>query len=195
MDHAAGTIDTYGAGIELARRRGNLEIQLGAEAEYVQPVEGVYLDHGKNVAVGDEADFILSPAHNNNKRLGWVTLEFTFLNHAPISKRLAIRYGAGLGVGLVRGDLGRYDIICNNATNDSLEPGCVPPDRPFNGAGTYSSANGSPGMIQKYNLPKVFPVVNVILGLQLRPLKRMTINLEGGIRTAPFLGASTSFFF
>jgi len=41
----------------------------------------------------------------------------------------------------------------------------------------------------------VFPVVNAILGLQIKPTEHMTINVEGGIRTLPFLGISSSIYF
>jgi len=197
MDRAPGGVKSYGLGVELARRRGDLELQLGAEFEYIEPAEGVYIENNADVATGDEADFIVGPGHNNNKKLGWFTVEFTFLNHASITKRIAIRYGAGLGIGIITGELGRYNMICNAATNSSPEPGCVPPDSPFNGSGTYSDDGGSstPGTVVKYKLPPVFPVVNAIIGIQLKPLKKMTINIEGGIRTMPFFGASTSFFF
>ncbi len=202
MERAPGATTGYGAGIELARRRGNLELQLGAEFDYIQPAEGVYIESGGNVAPppagrGDEADFLLSPEHNGKRRLGWFTIEFTFLNHASITKRIAIRYGAGLGIGILRGELGRYDIVCTDATNASPAPGCVPPDAPFNGSGTYSDDGGriTPGTIAKYDLPRVLPVINAILGIQIRPFKKMTINVEGGIRTVPFVGASTAFFF
>lgn len=193
MDRAPGGVSSYGVGVELARRRGDLEIQLAAEFEYLQPTEGVYIESNADVATGDEADYILSPEHNRQRKLGWFTIEFSFLNHAEITDYLAIRYGAGLGIGIVTGELGRYDIACNGATNSSPEPGCVPPDPPFAGSGSYGGS--APGTIVKYDLPPVFPVVNAIVGVQIRPFKKMTINVEGGIRTFPFFGASTSFFF
>lgn len=202
IERVPGPAVGKGAGIELARRRGDLEIQLSAELDYLEPAEGVYIETGADVAPppagrGDEADFVLAPEHNNNKRLGWMTFEFTFLNHATITKRIKLRYGAGLGVGILRGELGRYDIICTDATNAKPAPGCAPPDAPFNGTGTYSDDGGriTPGTIATYNLPRVLPVVNAIIGLQFRPLAKMTINVEGGIRTVPFIGASTAFFF
>ncbi|MBA3395328.1 MAG: hypothetical protein H0T89_21950 [Deltaproteobacteria bacterium] len=197
MERAPGPVKSHGIGVELSRRRGDLELQLGAEFEYLQPAEGVYIESNADVAAGDEADFILSPKHNGQRKLGWFTVEFTFLNHAAITDYLAIRYGAGLGIGIVTGELGRYDVICNGATNRSPEPGCVPPGPPFDGAGTYSDDGGTiaPGTIATYDLPPVFPVVNAIVGLQLKPFKKMTINVEGGIRTVPFFGVSTSIFF
>ena len=193
VDHTPGGVSNVGLGVDLVRRKGNLELQLGFEFEHIQPQEGVYIENNSNVANGDEADFILSPKHNNNRSLGWFTVEFTFLNHAEITKHVAIRYGGGAGIGIVTGSLGRYDVFCNGATNDSPEPGCVPAADPFNGAAT--PGGDQPGQIVQYNLPPVFPVVNAIIGVQLRPLEKMTINVEGGIRTFPFFGVSGGYFF
>src|SRR5262245_41636533 len=51
----AGAANT-GFGVDLVRRRGDLELQLGFEFEHVQPGEGVWINSGDNVAGGDEAD-------------------------------------------------------------------------------------------------------------------------------------------
>ena len=191
VDSAPGSISNYGVGVDLVRRRGNLELQLGFEFEHIQPAQGVWIQRSTNVANGDEADYILGPDSNNGKSLGWFTIEFTFLNHTPLSKHIALRYGAGAGLGIVTGELGRYDIICGaGATNASPEPGCVPPR--FSGTGQYSSGQEQ---IVPYDLPPVFPVVNAILGLQVKPTPKMTINVEGGIRTFPFFGISGGYFF
>lgn len=194
VERAPGGISELGYGIDLIRRRGNTELQLGFELEHLQPAEGVWIQSNTDVAAGDEADYIVSPKHNpKGDSLGWATIEFTFINHAELGKHLAIRYGGGAGIGIVTGSLWRYNVICNGATNASPEPGCVPPGDPFNGSGTLSPDGNM--MIQKYNLPPVFPVVNAILGLQIRPFSKATINIEGGIRTFPFFGASGAFFF
>jgi hypothetical protein len=193
LDNAPGSVSNVGIGVDLVRRKGNVELQLGFEFEHIQPPEGVWIERNSNVANGDEADFVLAPKHNNNKNLGWITAEFTFINHAEISKHFAIRYGGGAGIGFVTGELGRYDVFCNGATNDNPEPGCLPPTTPFNGSGSFGGDN--PGQIVKYDLPPVFPVVNAILGVQIRPLDKMTINIEGGIRTFPFFGVSGGYFF
>lgn len=192
VESAPGGVSNFGLGVDLVRRRGNLELQLGFEFEHIEPTEGVWIESNSNVANGDEADYILSPDHNNNNKLGWFTVEFTFLNHAPIGKNFAIRYGGGAGIGVVTGELARYNVVCAaGTTNASPDPGCVPPQ--FGGTGTLSTDGG--GMIVKYNLPPVFPVVNAILGVQIRPIPKMTINIEGGIRTFPFFGVSGGYFF
>lgn len=104
---------------------------------------------------------------------------------------MAVRYGGGLGLGVLIGEIDHYNIICAaGSTNAVPEPGCVAPR--FGGTGTYSEGQAT---LVKYDLPPVFPVVNAILGLQFKPLEKMTINLEGGIRTVPFVGVSSSVFF
>ena len=183
-----------GLGIDLTRRRGNVELQLGIEFENITPGEGVWIESGSNVAAGDEADYVLDPSHApKGDKLGWVTFEFTFLNHAPITKNISIRYGGGAGIGIVTGNLYHHNIACAaGATNDNPTPGCVP--MRFGGTGVDSDGAAAAGTA-KYNLPPVFPVVNAILGLQLKPFDKMTVNIEGGIRTFLFFGVSSSYFF
>ena len=191
LTRAAGGAQNFGYGLELTRRRGTTELQLGFEYEHVNVGQGVWINKGDDVSAGDEADYVLSPGSSGHQ-FGWFTAEFTFINHAEISKTFAIRYGGGLGIGVILGELDHYNVICNGATNSAPEPGCVAPR--FGGSATYSPDPG--GEVQvKYSLPPVFPVVNAILGLQIRPTDKLTINLEGGIRTLPFVGISSSMFF
>jgi hypothetical protein len=189
VDRAAGGAQNFGFGVDLTRRRGTTELQLGFEYEHINVGQGVWINSGDNVATGDEADFVLGPDASGHQ-LSWFTVEFTFINHAEINKTFAVRYGGGLGLGIVIGELDHYNIICSNASNANPEPGCVAPR--FGGQGMYSE--GTETQVA-YSLPPVFPVVNAILGLQIRPTERMTINIEGGIRTLPFLGVSASTFF
>lgn len=186
VDRADGASNT-GIGVELVRRRGNVELQLGFEFEHVQPGGGVWINSGDNVAAGDEADYILTP-EQSGKELGWFTIEFTFLNHAEINKKLAIRYGGGAGIGFITGGLQKYDVPCApGTTNANPEPGCVPVQE----GGTAGAARGP----TDYDLPPVFPVVNAIIGLQIRPVEKAVINIETGIRTLPFIGVSGGYFF
>jgi hypothetical protein len=186
VEHAGGGASNNGIGVDLVRRRGNLELQLGFEFEHVQPAEGVWINSGDNVAAGDEADYIIGPDHSN-KDLGWFSVEFTFLNHAPINKYVAVRYGGGAGIGFLTGELQHYDVPCSGATNENPEPGCKPTAL----GGTASAARGPVA----YDLPPVFPVVNAIIGLQIRPSPKAVVNIETGIRTLPFIGMSAGYFF
>lgn len=187
VQRSAGGASNTGIGVDLVRRRGNLELQLGFEYENIEVGEGVWIAKGDNVAGGDEADYLLSAARAGES-LSWFTIEFTFLNHAPINDKLAFRYGGGAGLGFVMGSLQKYDVQCVGATNDTPEPGCRPQALGGNGI----DADNAPA---KYDLPPVFPVVNAIIGLQIRPTKKAVINLETGIRTLPFVGMSAGYFF
>jgi hypothetical protein len=194
VTRAAGGAHNYGVGVDLSRRHGTTELQLGFEFEHVNVGQGVWINKGDNVATGDEADYVLGPDRStgSGNQFGWFTLEFSFFNHAEITPWLSVRYGAGLGLGVLIGEVDHYNIICAmGATNASPSPGCVPPR--FNGTGTYSEG---PETLVPYDLgTPVFPVVNAVVGLQLKPTDHTTINLEGGIRTLPFVGVSSSFFF
>jgi hypothetical protein len=190
--HAGGASNT-GIGVDLVRRRGNLELQLGFEYEKIEVDEGVWIASGDSVAGGDEADYLLG-ADRAGESLSWFTIEFTFLNHAPITDKLAFRYGGGAGLGIVLGSLQKYDVPCAiGATNSNPEPGCVPVGitSPNGQQGTAAAARGP----SDYDLPPVFPVVNAIIGLQIRPTPKAVINIEGGIRTLPFIGVSAGYFF
>jgi len=189
METSPGGTSNFGVGVDLIRRRGNVELQLGFEFEHVTPPEGVYIESGKNVAAGDEADYILSPSRADSS-LGWFTVEFTFLNHSELAKNFFLRYGGGAGLGIVTGSLKRIDVLCNGATNSNVEPGCVPPG--INGGTATPTQGGTP---VKYDLTPVFPVVNAIIGVQYRPIPKATVNFELGIRTLIFFGFSGSYFF
>ncbi|MDB4954236.1 MAG: hypothetical protein JWO36_1805 [Myxococcales bacterium] len=192
VSRAAGGSQSYGYGIDLVRRRGNLELQLGFEYEHINPAEGVWINSNEHVPV-DEADYILSPEHSGNN-FGWFTFEFTFINHTPINKYVALRYGGGAGLGVLTGEIDHYNIQCSaTATNANPEPGCVPPR--FGGQGQYTDPTPGTATSVKYDVPPVFPVVNAIIGLQIKPVEHMVINIEGGIRTLPFLGTSIGYFF
>lgn len=188
LEHVPGGSSNTGIGVELIRRRGTVELQLGFEYDRITPAEGVWINKGENVAAGDEADFILGP-EAAGEHLGWFTIEFTFLNHAEINKYVSIRYGGGAGLGILTGNLYRYDVQCVGATNENPDPGC----RPSSGVSPSGTGVGR-GPI-KYDLPPVFPVVNAIIGAQFKPMDKLVINVEGGLRTVPFFGVSTAYFF
>ena len=194
-ERAPGAASNIGIGADFVRRRGTVEIQLGFEYEHINVEQGVFIESGKSVP-NNAADYILSP-ETSGQQFGWFTLEFTFLNHAVINKYLSFRYGGGAGLGILTGGVYRYDVACAaTATNANPEPGCVPGDKFPSGTGvTSDDTNGAQeGAPVKYDTPPVFPVVNIIFGLQIHPFNKAVINVEAGIRTLPFIGLSFGYF-
>lgn len=196
LDHVPGGVSNTGGRLDLVRKRGNLELQLGFEYEKITPAAGVYVNKGDGPNISPSAssqaavDYILP-----NASLAWYTIEFTFLNHAPITKWLAFRYGGGVGLGIFSGGVPRYKVFCGaGASLTNLSPACTPPEVSSNGQATLDH-NDLPTQPANEDIPSVFPVVNAIIGFQLRPIDKLVVNIEGGIRTLPFVGASVGYFF
>lgn len=199
VSHSADGASNYGYGLEFVRRRGTLELIFGLEYEHINIGEGVYVENNKNVP-GDTVDYIIGPDHApGGENLGWVTLDFSFMNHAVINDYVSFRYGGGAGLGILTGGLYRWDVQCGaGATNSNLEPGCLPMDVTYLSNGTGHTSNDGGGGAEsapvKYSLPPVFPVINAIVGLQIKPFDKAVINIEAGIRTLPFIGLSFGYF-
>lgn len=170
VDRATAGGSNYGIGVDLVRRKANFEVQLGVEYEKLSMDEGIWVESGKPIPQ-NEADFV------EFNDFGWFTLEATFLFHTVLTKQLAIRYGAGAGIGVLFGEVTHVDRACTSSDPASCD----------------METNG--GQKIPYDLPPVMPVLNAVIGLQVRPLEKMTINIEGGIRTLPFFGVSGTYFF
>lgn len=194
VERTAGGSSHLGWGFDFLRIRGESELQIGLEHEQIEPAEGVWIEKGKNVAAGDSADYILNP-NDAGGSFGWWSIEFTFMHNNPINKYVSFRWGFGGGLGILSGDIKRWDVNgCGaGATNSNPAPGCVPTQK--GGTGVVSSDNGGVETTPPaYDLgTPVFPVLNAIVGVQIKPIEHMILNLETGIRTLPFIGLSVGY--
>ncbi|HUJ60317.1 MAG TPA: hypothetical protein VLX92_17540 [Kofleriaceae bacterium] len=201
VDRAAGGATNTGIGVDLVRRRGNLELQLGFEYEHINLKEGVYINKGDNVANGDTVDYILGPNDSQHwggtspQNFGWFTLEFTFMNHTPINKYVSLRYGLGAGIGILTGGVYRWDTACVAGSSNANVTGCVPSQAGGPGTTEMDKTGAPEPKPVAYDLPPVFPVVNLIGGVQIKPTPKAVVNIEFGIRTLPFIGMSAGYFF
>jgi hypothetical protein len=182
VQHAAGGASNQGVGVEFVRRRDTFELQIGLEFEHITVGKGPWLDNNKSIPA-DEVDYV-QDGSVNGKPFGWFTIDFTFINHAPINKSLSFRYGGGAGIGILTGQVTHIDRRCATSDFASCELGAGGTD-----------TNG--GAVIPYDLKTpVFPVITGLIGLQYKPIDNLTINLETGIRTVlPFVGISSDYFF
>ena len=171
VEDAAQGVSNFGIGLELSRRRGNFEVQFGVEYEKLDVGKGLWVEKGKSV-MGQSVDFV------EDDGFGWITAELTFLYHTPIIDQLSVRYGGGAGIGILQGEIVRTDQFC-----------------PTNDLDSCMNDTGQPNQQTPYDLPPVFPVVNAIIGVQIRPTNEIFINVETGIRTIPFFGATMGYYF
>jgi hypothetical protein len=166
VEDAPGGGQHIGYGLELIRQKGNFTLSLGFEVEDLGATEGVWIDKGDAIPA-DPVDYV------KFNDFSWATVDLSFIwRQGLISDVLFLHYGAGLGIGLLRGEILQSDYTCTNDQTDS----CV------------QDPNGE--IDAPADLPPVFPVVNMIVGLQVRPVKYVSINIEGGIRTVPFIGTT-----
>jgi hypothetical protein len=197
VQHAADGASNFGYGIDVIRRRGDLELAIGLEHEQVTVGEGVWINKGDSVP-GNDPDYVLSPADAQGGGLGWTTVDFTFINHKTINKYVQFRYGAGAGLGIINGELDHYNVHCAaGATNDNPSPGCVPAR--FGGTALYTDPNGNiitTATQYKYtSIPPVFPVIDALVGFQFHPIDKVIVDLELGIHTLPYFGANVGYYF
>jgi hypothetical protein len=174
-EQTSGGMFHPGFGLELNRRKGNFELVLGFEYENLSPDDGYWLEKGDDgVTPGQFPDFI------DFDGLSWFTTDLTFMFHAPMSEKVAFRYGAGFGLGIVFGDALQTDSTC---TGTDFESDCTP------------NTGGGGQIMDPADIPPVFPVVNLIIGTQFRPSRSISINVETGIRTVFFFGLSGTYYF
>lgn len=194
VQRSAGGASNTGFGADFVRRRGNTELLLGFEYEHITPASGVWIQKNSKT---NTADYILNP-EEAEESLGWFSLEFTFVNNVPINKYVSFRYGGGAGLGIITGGLKRWDVQCSGSLSMPV-PGCVPGDAGLTMPGTGHTADDDSGQPEsapkEYDLPPVFPVVTGLVGFQFRPSPKAVINVEGGIRTIPFIGLSAGYLF
>jgi hypothetical protein len=173
VEEASGSIVQPGFGLELDRRKGNFEMVLGFEYENLSPRDGFWL--GKNNEPDDQ------PLYFNFDNFSWVAADLAFLWNAPFNDKLSFRGGFGLGIGVVIGDVLQTDSTCT-AGADNLQEDCMV----------------NPNAVKKdepADLPPVLPVVDLLAGLQWKAASKLTVNLDTGFRSAPFIGLSSVFFF
>lgn len=171
VKHSAGGNANMGFGLEGIRKRGDLEMTFGFEYESLEGNEDVWIDNK------DAADLV------EYDGFGWVTFDFSFIWHTKLTDMLSLRYGGGAGLGIVLGNVLQTDYICtppDNAGNCFEDP--------------MARTTGDFRAVQK-DVPPVFPVVNILAGLQIHPTDHIEINIEGGIRTIFYVGTTIGYLF
>jgi hypothetical protein len=172
VERAAGGGNHLGYGLEVVRRKGNFEISLGFEYESLAAGDGVWIDKGDQIPT-DDPDLV------EFDNFGWVGADVSFIWQQELAKMVALRYGAGIGLGVILGDVLRTDYHC---TTDDVN----------------SCSNDTTGANQRTPedaIPPVFPIINFLIGVQIRPTDNIAINIEGGLRTLPFLGTTVAYYF
>ena len=172
VEDAPKGVSQAGFGLELTRRKGGFELQLGVEYDKISMSDGVWIEKDKPIPA-NEPDFVEFDG------FGWLSLEVNFINHTELASNFYLRYGGGIGLGILFGEIRRTDYRCSTDDPDSCTEymGAVNQDEPYD-----------------LKTP-VIPIITGLVGLQYRAGGNLAFNLETGIRTVPFWGGSIGYYF
>jgi hypothetical protein len=190
------TFQSYG--LELIRRRPGFDIVVGLSYQNMSPGDGNWLGRGKAASL--DTDFV------QFRGLSLLGADIAFVGRRSFNQYLGLRYGAGLGVAMVRGKLLRTSSDNCTSANAGDESTCRPRVCPAAGCseaqllsteGRGYDGPDSPSRFSEPAVPGVLPIVNLSLGLDFRlpSVPGVEARLEGGFYDAFFLGLGASYIF
>lgn len=171
------SMNSVAFGGEVIRRKGNLDIVFGLEYANISPSNGLYLEKGKNPSLmTDQPDFVTFD------NFSMISLDGTFIWHSDLADWVQFRYGAGIGIGFLLGDIKKQKGSCSSTTTvDQLDDphACDPVST----------------TVRLADKPPVVPIVNLLLGLRFKLKDMLSLNVEVGFRDVFFTGVSLGYFF
>jgi hypothetical protein len=169
-------LSSWGTGIQAFRRKGNFDIALAFNYQNMSPPNGNWL--------GSSADPAIDVSYLQFKSFAMYGFDASFIWHAFFTDWFGMHYGAGVGIGILGGDIQRtknQNMNCN-AMNAGDPSKCTPgPAAPFPLA----------------DVPAAVPILNAVLGVDFRvpTLRGWEARLEGGFYDAFFLGGGVGYTF
>jgi hypothetical protein len=166
-------MSSVGFALEVVRRKRDFDIVFGLESEKTSPDDGFWGEKGETPGQpGENPDFV------QFDNFGLVSLDASFVWHKNFNEYVALRYGAGIGAGLVLGTIYQTDTECTRVGDVS----------------SCSTPVGAPRE-ESEDVPPVVPIVNLLLGVRIKANDNLSFNIEGGFRDMFYFGAGGNYFF
>lgn len=194
-------LSSYAAALEFMRRKGEFDMIFALGYQGMGPPDGNWL--GKNDDAGVETDFV------QFRNFGMVTIDAAFVWHSFLNDWFGLHYGAGLGLGIVTGNMLRTSNAgCTSANAGDLSQchpqgvmcgpnGCNEQQLADTMNNTGMDQPNNPRRFADPNVPPVVPIVNVVVGLDFRlpRVRGWEAKIEGGFYNAFFLGGGVGYTF
>lgn len=186
-------------------RNRTWEIVVAVGYQNMTPPDGYWLGRGKDITA--DTDLV------QVRGLGLVTMDAAYVLRQYFSPYFGIHYGAGLGLGVVRGKVLRTSAVCDRATGQchveisqttppavscghAGEAACTETDL-HNSQGTPDTGPNGAHRFQETAVPGALPIINLLFGLDfpIPDAKGLEFRVEGGFYDAFFIGASGGYAF
>jgi hypothetical protein len=164
-------LTSYTTGLEFFRRSGNFDFVLGVAYQSLAPNAGNWLGKGNDPSI--ETDYVQFDG------LAAYSVDAAFILHTEFNDTFGMHYGGGVGIGITKGRMLRTSdgtAGCANSPGDPTKcfpiiAGCTRgPCTEAQLRGTEGSMDspGSPSRFSDGHVPTVYPIVNVVTGLDVR---------------------------
>src|SRR6185437_12237904 len=167
---------SWGTGIQVFRRKGSFDIALSFNYQNMSPPPGNWLGNGNKPET--DTSFLI---FNNFALYG---IDASFIWHAFFTNWFGMHYGAGVGIGIVGGNITRIKNRNGDCTAANV-------GNPLQCTPTLSMAG------PLADVPPVVPILNAVLGVDFRvpTLRGWEARIEGGFYDAFFLGGGVGYTF
>jgi hypothetical protein len=194
-------LSSWGTAIEFFRRKGNFDFAIAMTYTNLSPHDGNWLGDGRDATV--DTDFV------QFRGLAMYGIDASFIGHTSFTDWFGIHYGAGIGIGIISGDVFRTsndNTLCTEANAGNLEQ-CHPKgvsctgstcnEQQLVGLGPGVDDPTDPHRFRETTVPSVLPIVNIVVGVNFRlpKVRGWEAKLEGGFYDAFFLGGGIGYTF
>lgn len=177
------------------------EIVVSVGYQNMSPSDGYWLGRGKEPTL--DADLVQA------RNLGLVTMDAAYVVRQYFSPYFGIHYGAGLGLGIVRGKIlrtsatydpatGQYSVVSGGAQICDANGTCDETRLAATQAsGVPDGGPTNPRRFQENSVPSALPIINLLFGLDfpIPQAQGLEFRVEGGFYDAFFVGASAGYAF
>ncbi len=203
------TLSSYGLGLEGYWRKRDKddphrtwEIVAAVGYQNMSVPDGYWLGRGKDITL--DTDLVQTPG------LGLITMDAAYVIRQYFNPYFGIHYGAGLGLGVVKGKVLRTSAVCDPTTGQChvqiTQPGdtCGGPGQAActeanlsTSQGQQDQGPGNPHRFQETSVPSAIPIINLLFGLDfpVPDAKGLEFRVEGGFFDAFFIGGSAGYVF
>jgi hypothetical protein len=203
----ATSLNSASIGAEIVRHKGNFDLVGSINFGFYSPQDGNYL--GKGEPIASKTDYV------QFRNLNLLAFDVAFIWHHDFNRWLSLVYGAGLGFGIVLGDVYRISNYDGNCTPENLSDfsRCNPvsPDlahtldewnrsrdawlAKYGKAQSGGDSSLNPHLYREEGVWPVVPVVHLLVGVNFKISDQFSVRVDGGFHNAFYVGATGHYFF